>query len=86
MKMKSLVFLVLLIVFLTCNANASDPWLDEVISFEQPPGSSNDGGIPTDALGPPDAGNGLGYVSIDIPETLIVAFTDNSVIDGVIAV
>jgi hypothetical protein len=61
-------------------------WLDEVISFVQPDGSSNEGGPPTDALGEPDAAGSdpdwTGFVSIDIPETLIVAFTDNTATDG----
>jgi len=76
----------LLITFIACilsilisNSYAeSDPWLDEVIQFEQPTGSSNNGGVPQDALGPTNRT----YVSIDIPETLIVAFTNNIAFDG----
>ena len=49
-----------------------------VISFDQPTGSSTSGNGPTAALGPDDNI----YVSIDIPETLILAFTDNSALDG----
>ena len=53
-------------------------WLDKVISFDQPSGSSILGGGPENALGPADAKS----VSIDTPEILIVAFTDNSALDG----
>ncbi|SEM06311.1 VPLPA-CTERM protein sorting domain-containing protein [Syntrophus gentianae] len=61
----------------TANSFA-DQWLDQVILFDQPTGSSNAGGPASDALG---ANNGS-YVSIDIPETLILAFTDNSALNG----
>jgi hypothetical protein len=57
---------------------ASTPWPDEVVSFEQPEGSSTTGGPPSDALGPADGS----FVSIDTPEELILAFTDNRVFDG----
>jgi hypothetical protein len=57
---------------------ATTVWLDEVVSFDQPPGSSTVANDPTQALGPNDGG----YVSVDIPETLILAFTDNSASDG----
>jgi len=76
---------ILACVFLcsTCLAMPlGDPWLDAVISFDQPAGSSLLGNDPTDALGPNDAANEQGFVSIDIPETLILAFTDNKAIDG----
>lgn len=53
-------------------------WLDEVVSFDQPTGSSTAGGPATYALG---ANDDL-YVSVDIPETLILAFTDNTASDG----
>jgi hypothetical protein len=56
----------------------ADPWLDTVVSFDRPAGSSNDGGPSSYALGPNDGK----YVSIDIPETLILAFTDNTAFDG----
>ena len=88
MKKTTYVFVLLFTVFVLGTPGfASTVWLDEVILFVQPPGSSNDGGPPTDALGPPDAralpgGGATGIVSIDIPETLIVAFTDNRAIDG----
>ncbi len=58
---------------------APTPWADAVVSFNQPPGSSSTGGPPSAALGAPD---GL-FVSIDTPEELILAFTDNRVFDGV---
>ena len=61
-------------------ATTGDPWLDQVVSFEQPPGSSDAGGIPVYALGSAD--DGL-YVSIDIPEILTLAFTDNTAFNGV---
>ena len=68
-----------LIILANCSMGfAGTVWLDEVILFEQPEGSSNDGGPATDALG---ANNGS-YVSVDIPETLILAFTDNTAFDG----
>ncbi len=53
-------------------------YVDEVVLFDQPSGSSSAGGPATDALGAPD-GN---HVSIDIPETLILAFTDNIAVNG----
>jgi len=80
MKLKILGYLFINLTLLSCvisNANA-DPWLDEVISFEQPDGSSDEGGAYTSALGE----NDNIYVSIDVPETLIVAFKNNSVING----
>jgi hypothetical protein len=57
---------------------AATPWLDSVVSFEQPAGSSSAGGLPSAALGTPD---GL-YVTIDEPEVLTLAFGDNRVFDG----
>jgi hypothetical protein len=57
---------------------AVTPWLDSVVSFEQPAGSSHAGGLPSAALGTPD---GL-YVTIDEPEVLTLAFGDNRVYDG----
>ncbi len=59
---------------------AGDPWLDEVILFDQPEGSSNDGFAVETALG--EAGTESDYVSIDVPETAIFAFTDNIVVNG----
>jgi hypothetical protein len=56
----------------------STPWVDGVVSFDQPEGSSSEGGPPSACLGAPDHL----FVSIDVPETLIVAFTDNRVYDG----
>jgi len=56
----------------------STPWADAVVGFLQPPGSSNAGGPPSAALGAPD---GV-FVSVDTPEELILAFTDNRVFDG----
>lgn len=87
MKKTTFVFLFLFSVFVLGTPGfASTVWLDEVISFDRPDGSSNDGGPPTDALGEPDAAgtnpNWTGFVSIDVPETLIVAFTDNRAING----
>ena len=87
MKKKVLACLATGLLFLggysTCFA--STVWLDEVILFDQPSGSSNEGNPPIEALGASDAtggSSGTGFVSIDIPEILIVAFTDNSAIDG----
>lgn len=59
---------------------AGTVWLDAVVSFDQPAGSNTAAGIndPTAALG---ANDGL-YVSVDIPETLILAFTDNTASDN----
>jgi len=72
-----------IITYLSFISNAfSDPWLDQVILFDQPTGSSTQGGIAEDALGASDAKENYGYVSIDTPETLILAFTDNSAING----
>ena len=64
---------------------AADRYIDEVIDFIRPPGSSSAGGPAESAIGPPDArggASGTGFVSIDIPESLIVAFTDNLAWDG----
>ena len=63
------------------NSCSTAPWIDEVVFFDQPVGSSDEGGLPTDALNAADATGTTGFVSIDIPETLILAFTDNSAID-----
>jgi hypothetical protein len=57
---------------------AATPWVDAVISFDQPAGSSIIGGPPSAALGAPD---GI-FVSVDIPEVLVLGFTDNRVYDG----
>jgi hypothetical protein len=57
---------------------ASAVWLDEVVSFDQPEGSSTSSNNPANALGADDSN----YVAVDIPETLILAFTDNSALDG----
>jgi len=57
---------------------AGTPWLDAVVSFDRPGGSSDAGGPASDALGP----RNYTFVSIDVPETLILAFTDNSAGDG----
>jgi len=53
-------------------------WVDEVVLFDRPSGSSSQGGPATNALGAPDTN----FVSIDIPESLILAFTDNTAYDG----
>jgi len=57
---------------------AGTPWLDAVMSFDRPSGSSDLGGPASDALGP----RNYTFVSIDVPETLVLAFTDNSAGDG----
>ncbi|MEN6338428.1 MAG: hypothetical protein ABFD90_02105 [Phycisphaerales bacterium] len=57
---------------------AGTVWLDDVILFDQPAGSDTSANDPANALGESDDD----FVSIDIPETLILAFTDNSVYDG----
>jgi hypothetical protein len=57
---------------------AGTPWLDAVVSFDRPSGSSDSGGSASDALGPQN----YTFVSIDVPETLVLAFTDNSAADG----
>jgi hypothetical protein len=56
----------------------ADVWLDEIILFDQPDGSSTQGGPASYALG----ANDNKYVSVDIPETLILAFTDNTAYNG----
>ncbi|MGE5297459.1 MAG: hypothetical protein ACM3VT_21770 [Solirubrobacterales bacterium] len=56
----------------------SAAWVDEVVSFSQPDGSSMAGGPPSAALGAQDSL----FVSVDTPEVLILAFTDNRVFDG----
>ena len=57
---------------------AADVWLDDVFSFIKPTGSSTDANNPAEAFGADDNG----YVSIDTPETLILAFSDNTAFDG----
>ncbi len=57
---------------------AGTPWLDAVVSFDRPSGSSDLGGPASDALG----SRNYTFVSIDVPETLVLAFTDNSAGDG----
>ena len=79
MKKTTVVFLLLFSVFVLGTPGfAATVWLDAVISFDQPTGSSTTNNDPTTALGPDDDN----FVSIDIPETLILAFTDNSALDG----
>ena len=67
-----------LLIFVTVTCALGDVWIDKVISFDQPTGSSTGGGQPNSALGP----NDNQYVSIDKPETLILQFTDNSALNG----
>lgn len=57
----------------------SDPWVDKVVSFIHPPGSSDEGYEADIALGPPTTAK---FVAIDKPEIIIFAFTDNVVVDG----
>jgi hypothetical protein len=79
MKKMTFAFVLLFFVFVVAVPSfAGTVWLDEVISFDRPPESSDDGGLPECALGPDDNK----FVSVDIPETLILAFTDNSALDG----
>jgi hypothetical protein len=71
----------------TAPGQASTVWLDEVIEFIQPDGSSFGANDPTQALGPADAvnppdPNNYKFVAIDRPEILILAFTDNTAYDG----
>jgi hypothetical protein len=77
MKRKSMLLGVFFVIFLSHYAYA-DPWIDAVVSFDQPSGSSTSHNDPNAALG---ANDGV-YVSIDIPETLVLSFTDNVAIDG----
>ena len=78
MKKITFVFVLLFLLFVVgAPSFAGTVWLDEVILFDQPAGSSTRHNDPTTALGPDDGG----FVSIDIPETLILAFTDNSALD-----
>jgi hypothetical protein len=77
-KMFALSFCLFFALFAFTVKSFADVWLDSVVLFYQPAGSSNDGGPATNALGPND-GN---YVSIDIPETLTLAFTDNTAYNG----
>jgi len=58
--------------------SGSDPWVDKVVSFIRPPGSSDQGLGADIALGPPTTAK---FVAIDKPETIIFAFTDNVVVD-----
>lgn len=67
-----------LLLTVACPAIAGDAWLDEVVFFDQPPGSSDEGGPPEGGLGSFDGD----IVSIDIPERAIFAFTDNTAVDG----
>jgi len=59
--------------------SGSDPWVDKVVSFTRPPGSSDQGYGADSALGAPTEGK---FVAIDKPETIVLAFTDNVVVDG----
>ena len=78
MKKTTFVFVLLFSVFVLGTPSfAATVWLDEVISFDQPTGSYTSHNDPTTALGPDDDN----FVSIDIPETLVLAFTDNSALD-----
>jgi len=77
-KVFILSFCLLFGLFAFATNSVADQWLDEVVSFDRPAGSSSAGGPAEYALGPND-GN---HVSIDIPETLILAFTDNTAYDG----
>jgi hypothetical protein len=77
-KKPSSFFIVLFVICLTSYVHAADPWIDAVVSFYQPPGSSTSRNDPNDAL---EANDGA-YVSIDIPEILTLAFTDNTAMDG----
>jgi uncharacterized protein (TIGR03067 family) len=79
--MKTLIFVSICAFALSGLPNlslAGDVWLDQVILFDQPAGSSNQGGPPENALGPNDDK----YVSIDTPETAIFAFSDNTAENG----
>ncbi|OPY91204.1 MAG: hypothetical protein A4E72_00221 [Syntrophus sp. PtaU1.Bin208] len=77
-KIFVLSFVLFFALFAFTASSFADQWLDQVILFDQPTGSSNAGGPPESALG---ANNGS-YFSIDVPETLILAFTDNSALNG----
>jgi len=77
-KIFILSFCLLFALFAFTTDSFANQWLDEVVLFDQPTGSSNAGGPASYALGAND-GN---HVSIDIPETLILAFTDNTAYDG----
>ena len=59
-------------------AAVTDPWADSVVSFDRPAGSSGLGGSATDALGERDGKT----VSVDLPEVLVLAFTNNRAVDG----
>jgi hypothetical protein len=78
--MKKILFLLAMLLAgaLTAPISFADVWLDAVVSFDQPSGSSTAGGPATNALGPNDGA----YVSIDIPEILVLGFSDNSALDG----
>ena len=79
MKKITSVAVFLLIIFIFAAPGFADTvWLDEVVLFDQPSGSSTEANDPTRALGADDNV----YVSIDIPEILILAFTDNTAFDG----
>ncbi|MEM9412973.1 MAG: hypothetical protein AAGA30_17825 [Planctomycetota bacterium] len=58
--------------------SSSDEFLDAVVNFIHPPGSNFSEKSESLILGQPDTLN----VNVDVPESLIVAFIDNIVIDG----
>jgi hypothetical protein len=72
------IFYILILVLALSGYSHADQWIDAVVSFIQPPGSSTEANDPTNALGPIDNK----YVAIDTPETLILEFTDNSALNG----
>lgn len=81
-KLLVLLSVVLLILVLGVTQSSADVYLDMVISFDQPAGSEVVAWqLPGFALGEPED-DGVHFISIDLPETLIVAFTDNTAIDG----
>ncbi len=82
MKFYTTIISVLFIFFMQAAPVIGDPWVDEVVEFTQPSGSSNEGGDASCALGANDSGSWGGFVSIDTPEILILAFTDNIASDG----
>lgn len=81
--MKKCFFATLLVLFVAGLVHAKptlDPWADEVVLFDQPDGSNHFSGAddPANALGANDGK----CVAVDIPEVLILKFSDNVIYDG----
>ncbi|MDF1553744.1 MAG: hypothetical protein P1P84_11810 [Deferrisomatales bacterium] len=79
--MKKMIMCMAILVLASSGVHAATigtGWIDQVVYFDRPPYSSSEGGPPENALGPNDDK----FVSIDTPETLVLAFVDNLAING----